>query len=216
MMGFFLMKLTKRPLLRSACAFLLAALTLPVVTSFGALTAEPAKTHFENPVPSGAYSKEKPEFLFFKDITVTRKEKQELRFDVTLGGKIPTNLANEVTFYFGFDIDSDPATGGNAITRPGFGQDMGIWFVRKKGSPRFEESTPSVVFRGKTYTLRANQVKIRGDKIEFDVRGELFDLFPKFRLFVRSKQVSYERGLETASVDVDSIPRHGILDIASQ
>ena len=215
-MGCFSMKLTTFPLLKSACAFLLAVLTLPVVTAFGALGSEPAKTHFENPVPSGAYSKEKPEYLFFKDITVTRKEKQELRFDVTLNGKIPTNLANEVTFYFGFDIDSDPATGGNAITCPGFGQDMGIWFVRKKGSPRFEESTPSVVFRAKTYTLKASQVKIRGNKIEFDVRGELFDLFPKFRLFVRSKQVSYERGLETASVDIDSIPRHGVLDIASQ
>ena len=196
-------------------ARLLMAIVLTVSPGVWAATAEPPKTFFENPVPPGSYSDEKPDFLFFKNITITRKEKQELHFDITLCGKLAAKRDNKVIFYFGFDIDADPSTGSKSLTIPDFGQDIGIWFVKEKGLNRFVESAGSVVTRGKTLTFKISQTKVSGDKIEFDVRSELFGIFPQFRMFVQSEQDFYKRELKTNSVDVDQIPRKGVLLVSS-
>jgi hypothetical protein len=177
---------------------------------------EPGRVFFENPAPAGAFSEEKPAFLYFKDITVIRKEKLELRFDVTLRGKIPANLDTKVVYYFGFDIDADPATGSSALGSSNFGQDIGVWFVKEQKSSRFEEMVGSLLYHGKNQTLKVTQAKVKGDKIEFDVRSELFGFFPTLKVFGDSEQTFFKRGLKTNSVQVNQIPTKGTLAVPSE
>lgn len=201
-----------RPILsRLSTAF--ALLLFPHLSAWAA---EPVKIFFENPAPPGNYSEEKPDFLYFKDITITRKEKLELHFDVTLCGKIAAQTDNKVTFYFGFDIDADQTTGTSSLTFPDFGQDIGIFFVKKRGSSRFEDSAGTLVYQGKKLTFKIGQAKVRGDKIEFDVRSELFGNFPRFRVFAQSEQEFFERELKVKDQDVDQIPRGGAILVPSE
>ncbi len=193
-----------------------AALGLLAFSICSSSAGEPSRVFFENPMPPHAFSEEKPDFMFFKDITVTRKERLELRFEVTLRGKIPVNHDPKVAYYFGFDIDSDPSTGSAALTSSNFGQDIGVWFVKEYKSSRFQEFSGSILYHGKTQTLKVTQAKVKGDRIEFDVRSELFGFFPTLKVFGDSEQTFFKKGLKTNSVQVNQIPTKGTLTVPSE
>lgn len=162
----------------------------------------PVSAYVEVNPPAGACSPEKPEYLYFKDVRVTRNQKMELTFEATLRGKIPTRTDEKIQFYVGFDIDSNASTGGSSVNNPTFGQDIGIWFVRDAKTSQFKEYTGDVNYKGITRELRLTQVRIQGDTIKFKVRSDLFSLFPSMKIFLSSEHTFYDRGQKTQSVEV--------------
>jgi hypothetical protein len=188
-------------LLASAGKFALACVLLMTSLS-GHAEEAPVSAYVEVKPPAGAFTPEKPDYLYFKDVKVTRNQKMELTFEVTLRGKIPTRTDEKIRFYVGFDIDSDATTGGTSVNNSDFGQDIGIWFFRDPKSSQFSEYTGDIIYKGISRDLRLTQVRIQGNTIKFKVRSDLFSLFPSMKVFLSAEHTFYDHGRQTQSVEV--------------
>lgn len=160
--------------------------------------------HFENPPPTAGFTEDRPDFLYFKDATITKKGKYSFDYDITLYGKIPNNLDDKVTFYIGFDIDNDKSTGGAGINS-NFGQDIGVFIYKDANTNRFQESSNKLLYRGKMHELKVTGLKVNDDKISFSLRCELFGYNDAFKVFFHSNIAKYERGVRTSATDVSTI-----------
>ena len=144
--------------------------------------------------PKGEFSEQRPDYLHIKEVTVTREGKQRLNFVVTLMGDVPSNPKESISFYFGFDIDSDSATGHIAANSPNFGQDVGFYIYQNQGDSRFKSWSNDVLFKGREREITVSNFKVRGNTVEVSVRSELFSMFDSFKFFVSTKQRIFERG----------------------
>jgi hypothetical protein len=160
-----------------------------------------------------SFSKEKPDFLTIKETTVIRNQKQELTFEIKLHGEIPTRTDEKIRYYIGFDIDSDKGTGSVSTNSPGFGQDIGIWFIRESKTSQFKEYTGEVRYKGVERDLKIGLARFQGDTIRFKVRSDLFSLFPELKVFVSASQTFYEKGKETQETEVS---QSGIFVVPSE
>ncbi len=154
--------------------------------------------------PKGGYSEQRPDYLHFKEVKVTREGKQRLSFDITLQGELPANPKESVSFYFGFDIDKDASTGGSSD--PNFGQDVGFFIYQNQGNSKFIVYSNSVEFKGRNREIDINGLKVKGNKIEVKVRSELFSFFDSFKFFLAAKQRVYESGKRVNETDVNTTP----------
>lgn len=155
------------------------------------------------------FSEEKPDYLHFKKVVVTREGKNKYNFDITLKGKIKSNTKDKIYYYVGFDIDDDAATGTTAAHSPKFGQDIWIFITKPVGTNRFEENSSSVMFRGKVQELKLSGLKMNDDKINFDLRSELFGFNDKFKFFVSATRLGYERDKVVSDQQVDVLSSNG-------
>lgn len=153
-----------------------------------------------------AYSVDRPDYLHFKEVTLTREGTQRLKFDITLQGKMPASLKNEVSFYIGFDIDCDPSTGGVDLNHRGFGQDIGIFIVHKQNDTRFHASSNTVEYKGRKREITISGLKVSGDKMEVELRSELFSQFDTFKFFLSVSQIHFEQGKQISDTQVHTTP----------
>jgi len=181
---------------------------LSALIGFSKLNAQ--TVHLENPAVAN-YTDEKPDYLYFKDLTLTRKTKNGFEVEITLAGKIPSNMKDKIVYYIGFDIDNNASTGSAATTAPNFGQDIGVWIVKDKGTNRFQEETGSMVYHGKKVDITVTGLRVSDDKISFKMRSELFGAFDSFKFFGSANRTIYSGNgeLVTSNVEVDQIPRKG-------
>lgn len=157
--------------------------------------------------PAGqGYSEDRPDYLHFKEVAVTREGAQRLKFDITLQGKIPVNLKDAVQYYIGFDIDSDPSTGGNAVTVSNFGQDIGVFISQGLGDIRFHCDSNSVEYKGRKRDIVISGLKVKDDKIVVEVRSELFSQFESFKFFLSASHTRYDRGKKLSDIQVNTTP----------
>lgn len=156
--------------------------------------------------PEGAFSDQRPDYLHIKEVVITRTGAQRLQFEVTMLGEIPKNPKESVSIYFGFDIDQDPSTGGVAAHSPNFGQDLGFSIYQNQGDTHFQIASNSVEFKGRSREIKVSGLKVRGDKIEVDVRSELFSMFDSFKFFVSASQRIFEKGKQVSSTQVSTSP----------
>jgi len=162
-------------------ALVLAASAIPAF----AQSASAPKSITVAPSPAHqAFSEDRPDYLHFKEVVVTREGAQRLKFDITLQGKMPVNPKEAVAFYIGFDIDSDPSTGGSGVNVANFGQDIGVFIFQNRGENRFRSESNSTEFKGRKREIAISQLKVRDDKIVVDVRSELFSQFDTFKFFL--------------------------------
>lgn len=166
------------------------------------LAAEPPTVVKQGKAPPSEFTPERPGYMHIREVRVTRNQKQELTFEIKLSGEIPSRTDEKLRYYIGFDIDNDAGTGSIASTSPGFGQDIGIWFIRQPKSSQFKESTGEVVYKGVKRDLKIGLARFQGDTITFKVRSDLFSLFPSTKIFVSAEHTFYEKGKETQSVEV--------------
>jgi hypothetical protein len=192
--------------MRSAFLFCGGVLSFCVLSS--ALNAEEAEktlTVKGSPVKA-AISEQRPDYLHFKEVKITREGKQRLSFDITLQGEMPKNPKDSVSIYFGFDIDEDPATGSVAAHAPGFGQDVGFYIYQNQGDTRFLVHSNSVMYKGKLREIDVSGLKVRGDKIEVKVRSELFSFFDSFKFFLSASIRPYSISGGTSETQVHTTP----------
>lgn len=156
--------------------------------------------------PRQAYSEDHPDYLHFKEVVVTREGGQRLKFDITLQGMLPVNPKETVGFYIGFDIDSDPSTGGAAAHSAGFGQDIGVFIFQNQGDNRFRSESNSVEIKGRMRDIAISGLKVKDNKIVVDVRSELFSQFDSFKFFLSASQIRYERGKKVSDIQVHTTP----------
>lgn len=157
-------------------------------------------------VPKEGYSEQRPDYMHFKDVKVTREGKQRLSFDITLQGKLPANPKESVSYYFGFDIDQDASTGGVSANSPNFGQDVGFFIYQNQGDSKFVVSSNSVEYKGRVREIDVSGLKVKGDKIEVKVRSELFSFFDSFKFFLSATQRMYDKGKLVNETQVSTTP----------
>ena len=181
----------------------LATLSLPVL----AQTAPDKKSVVVAGSPvKHPFSEDFPDYLHFKEVVVTREGAQRLKFDITLQGLLPANPKETVGFYIGFDIDSNPSTGGNTANVSGFGQDIGVFIYQNRGDTRFRSDSNSVEFKGRTRDIAISGLKVKDDKIVVEVRSELFSQSDAFKFFLSASQIRYERGKKVSEIQVHTTP----------
>ncbi|MCX6971691.1 MAG: hypothetical protein NTV93_16260 [Verrucomicrobia bacterium] len=187
-------------------AIVFATSCLPAFAELGS-TGAAKKTVVVAGSPAGqAFSEDRPDYLHFKEVVVTREGAQRLKFDIKLQGKIPTNLKDAVQYYIGFDIDSDPATGGNAVTVSNFGQDIGVFISQGLGDVRFHCDSNSVEYKGRKRDIVISGLKVKDDKIVVEVRSELFSQFESFKFFLSASHTRYDHGKKLSDIQVSTTP----------
>jgi hypothetical protein len=157
-------------------------------------------------VPQGGYSEQRPDYMHFKEVKVTREGKQRLSFEITLQGKLPANPKESISYYFGFDIDQDAATGSVSANAPNFGQDIGFFVFQNQGDSKFVVSSNSAEYKGRLREIDVSGLKAKGDKIEVKVRSELFSFFDSFKFFLSASQRIFENGKKVNETQVDTTP----------
>lgn len=186
-------------------AIVLATTCLPAFAELGTGAAKKTVVVAGSPNKQG-YSEDRPDYLHFKEVVVTREGGQRLKFDITLQGKIPTNLKDEVRFYIGFDIDSDPSTGSNSFGVSSFGQDIGVFIFQDFGDTHFRCDSNSVEYKGRKRDIVISGLKVKDDKIVVEVRSELFSQFEAFKFFLDATHVRYDHGKKLRDVQVNTTP----------
>jgi len=156
--------------------------------------------------PDGPFTEQKPGFLHFREVIITRESSQRLKFDITLAEDIPNDLKDSVSFYFGFDIDNDASTGTVFTTVPNAGFDMGFHIYRTKGMGLFKSWSNAANLKGRSRDIDISGLKVKGNKIELMARSELFRMYDSFKFYMVSNIDFYEKGKKVNEVDVDSIP----------
>lgn len=157
-------------------------------------------------VPAEGYSEQRPKYLYFKEVKIAREGKHRLSFDITLQDELPKNPKESVSFYFGFDIDSDASTGGVAARSPNFGQDVGFFIYQNQGDDKFIVSSNAVEYKGRLREIDVSGLKVKGNKIEVKVRSELFSFFDTFKFFVSATQRIFENGKRVNETQVHTTP----------
>ncbi|MFZ4775757.1 MAG: hypothetical protein ACOYM3_10355 [Terrimicrobiaceae bacterium] len=160
----------------------------------------------EAPATTSSYSKDRPDYLHFKEVVVTREGAQRLKFEITLRGNLPANPKENVSFYIGFDIDSDPLTGGATADKLAFGQDIGVFIFQNSTDSRFRTESNGVEFKGRRREITISGLKVKDDKIVVELRSELFSAFETFKFFVSASQARFEDGKRINSIQVHTTP----------
>jgi hypothetical protein len=159
--------------------------------------------------PASQTSEEKPAYLHFKEAVVTRLTKTKYQFDVTLQAKIERNTRDQIIFYAGFDIDDSAATGSAAAASPSFGQDIGVFIIKPPGSNKFDAGTNYANVFGKREEMKPSHVKVSGDKLSFELRSDLFADHDRFKFFLSSQLIRYDKGQKVADIQVDTLSSNG-------
>lgn len=116
------------------------------------------------------------------------------------------NPKESISYYFGFDIDQDAATGAVSANSPNFGQDVGFFIYQNQGDSKFVVSSNSVEFKGRQREIDISGLKVKGDKIEVKVRSELFSFFDSFKFFLSATQRIYDNGKLVNETQVNTTP----------
>jgi hypothetical protein len=156
--------------------------------------------------PDGPFTEQKPDYLHYREVVVTRTSSQSIKFDITLAGEIPTNLKESIGFYFGFDVDNDNSTGTVFSTGSNAGYDTGFSVYRMKNMSTFKAKSLSKTFKGRVREIDVTGLKVRGNKLELIARSELFRMFDSLRFYMVSQVDFYDKGQLVNQVDVDFIP----------
>jgi hypothetical protein len=159
--------------------------------------------------PPSQTSVEKPAYLHFKDAVITRLTKTKYQFDVTLQAKIERHTRDQIIFYVGFDIDDNAATGETAAASPNFGRDIGVFIIKPAGSNKFDAATNQAEVLGKLEEMKPSNAKVSGDKLTFELRSNLFADYDRFKFFLSSQLVRYDRGQKVGDVQVDTLSSKG-------
>lgn len=154
----------------------------------------------------GPFSEQKPDFLHFREVVVTRESPQRLKFDITLSGDIPSTLKDNISFYFGFDIDNNDSTGTVFVHVPNAGFDMGFSIYRAKNTGLFKIQTYAADVKGRKRDIDVSGLKVRGNKIELMARSELFRMYDSLKFYINSSVEYFDKGKKVNEVDVDGIP----------
>lgn len=169
---------------------------------------ESAPLVIENPAPT-SHSELKPDYLYFTKGVITRTGKMSLGVELTMGAKLDPVTKDKVSFWMGFDIDNDPATGGANVSSPKFGQDIGFWIIKEPGTSRFQELSSAAVVGGKSQDIKVSGLKISGDTLSFNLRSELFGNNDVSKVYFTSSIKRFDKGVEISATDVDQLPRKG-------
>lgn len=154
----------------------------------------------------GPFSEQKPDFLHFREVVVTRESPQRLKFDITLSGDIPSTLKDNISFYFGFDIDNNDSTGTVFVHVPNAGFDMGFSIYRAKNTGLFKIQSYAADVKGRKRDIDVTGLKVKGNKIELMARSELFRMYDSLKFYINSSVEYFDKGKKVNEVDVDGIP----------
>lgn len=152
-----------------------------------------------------SFSESRPDYLHFKDVTLTRESKTSYQVEATLAASLPNSFKqDEVSFYVGFDIDNSTSTG-DVGSAPQFGQDIGVAIIKRFGTNRFVAEEGMATIKGRKESVKITNLKMNGDKIYFDLRSSLFGDHDTFKFFICSRAVFMENGVRTSSIQVDTL-----------
>ena len=142
--------------------------------------------------PKGGFSDEKPAYMWFKDLSITKTSKLSYDVEMTLFGEVPSNMEDKLYYYLGFDIDNNKSTGGASVTAPNFGNDISIWIVKDAKTNRFEGKSGELKYRGVVQDITLSTVKVAGDKVTFKMRSPLFGMSDTFKFFGSATITRYD------------------------
>jgi hypothetical protein len=131
---------------------------------------------FEQPSPSYAYDAVKPDYLHFKEVTVTRNTKYSLDFDFQLQGKLPSRFpkGEGARFKVYFDLDNLATDYIEKKLPPDFASDLIISVFQNPNTTRFDSWVGIVQIRSKLHEIKITKLKANDDRISFSARCQLF------------------------------------------
>jgi len=146
--------------------------------------------------PKNGYTEEKPSYLYFKEVEVTRVSSRELEFDITLQGEVPKDFPHDIGVGYSVFFDGGPyAFKNTAVVGAGGKVDPAdmvfAGLIRKKGD--FESDTlvaayelpnarpifkawswDSLQLGRDVWKFDMSQPRVQGDKISFSVKSGFF------------------------------------------
>jgi len=181
--------------------------------SLSTLTAgEPVKV--TNP-PAPAPTEQKPAYLYFREGTFARTGNQRVTCEIKLDQKMPLAARKQkIVFFLAFDIDNDGTTGTQYITFPGFGKDIAVWLTKEPNQSRFVPDSSTLIAKGKKHEIEVTKSRVDDETISFELKSELFAYYPTCRVYAMSNHTFFEKGMESAEITVDQLPRRGAVTLS--
>lgn len=130
----------------------------------------------EQPAPSYVFSAEKPGYLHFKEVTVTRNTKYSLDFDFVLQEPLPNRLpkGEGVRYKVYFDLNEVVASYIEKKISPDFASDLIISIFKNPESSRYDSWVGLLQVGNTVHEIKVTKLKVDGDRVSFSARCKLF------------------------------------------
>lgn len=152
----------------------------------------------EQPAPEKGYSPERPDYLHFKEVLITRKSKYSLDFEIVLQGKIPSRLDRNEGVRYKIYVDlADLKTDTTEKTIGDFNSDLIIAVFQNPRTSRFDSWSNSVRFQNTIYDVKITKLRASDDRISFEARCELFGMAEAMRFTASTGRLFIKKGEES-------------------